>query len=66
VLAGKGLGSATEPIVVTGTATTYVVTATSKSGNTFIITKAADGTTARTCTVTGGTTGAGCPTNLQW
>jgi type IV pilus assembly protein PilA len=65
VLLNKGLGSATEPIVVTApTAAEYVVTATSKSGNTFTITKAPDGTTSRTCVATA--TGAGCPTSLQW
>jgi type IV pilus assembly protein PilA len=67
VLAGKGLGSATEPIVITApSAQEFVVTATSKSGNKFIITKAADGTSTRTCTVTGGATGAGCKTSLTW
>ena len=38
----------------------YVVTATSKSGNTFLITKAADGTSTRSCSTTGGTTNGGC------
>ncbi len=42
-------------------ATSYKVTATSKSGNTFSITKAADGTTTRSCTGTDG----GC-NNLTW
>ena len=42
-------------------ATGYKVTATSKSKNTFSITKAADGTTTRSCTGTDG----GC-NNLTW
>jgi type IV pilus assembly protein PilA len=33
----------------TGTATTYSITASAKSGNTFTIQKAADGTISRTC-----------------
>ena len=37
----------------------YVVTAKSKSGNDFIITKNADGTSTRTCTSTGASNG-GC------
>jgi len=43
--------------------TTYVVTAYSKSGNDFIITKDVDGTTARSCTAVGE---AGCPTGGVW
>jgi type IV pilus assembly protein PilA len=38
----------------TPTASTFVVTATSKSGTTFTITKNADGTYSRTCSATGG------------
>ncbi len=41
----------------------YVVTAYSKSGNDFIITKNTDGTTDRTCTAGGE---AGCPTGGSW
>ena len=37
----------------------YAVVATSKSGNTFTITKNTDGTTTRTCAVSGGNSG-GC------
>ncbi|HEY1597811.1 MAG TPA: prepilin-type N-terminal cleavage/methylation domain-containing protein [Thermoleophilaceae bacterium] len=37
----------------------YTVTGYSKSGNTFLITKAANGNTTRTCTGSGG----GCPTS---
>ncbi len=43
------------------TANSYAVTATSKSGNKFTITKASDGTTTRSCTGTDG----GC-NNLTW
>jgi type IV pilus assembly protein PilA len=42
------------------TAQTYVVTSTSRSGNTFTITKNADGTSDRACSTTGGTTNGGC------
>ena len=41
----------------------YVVTGTSKSGNTFLITKADDGSTSRSCN-TGGS--GGCPTGGKW
>ena len=41
------------------TANSYEVTATSKSGNKFTITKASDGTTTRTCTGTDGGCNAG-------
>jgi len=62
-----GAGNASIP----GNLTTdsYDVTATSKSGNTFKITRiggtgATAGTYTRTCTAT--KTGAGCPTTLTW
>ena len=45
------------------TADTYTVTATSDTGNTFSISRAANGTTSLTCTQ-GGT--AGCPTGGNW
>ena len=38
----------------------YVVTAKSRSGNTFTITKNANGTSDRGCSTTGGTTNGGC------
>ena len=47
-------------------ANVYKVTATSASGNTFSIERTVGGTYTRTCTVTGGKTGAGCPTSLSW
>ena len=51
-------------VAVTGqTADDYVVTATSKSGNSFIATKTDGGAVVKTCT-TGGK--AGCPTGGKW
>ena len=51
-------------LAVSGVAAdTYTVTATSDTGNTFSISRAANGTTSLTCT-TGGD--AGCPTGGQW
>src|SRR5215216_2530273 len=47
---GTGLGS---NVTVTPAAQTYVVLATSKSGNSFTITKNADGTYTRTCSAAG-------------
>ena len=52
---------ASKVVVNPEAATSYKVTATSKSSNTFSITKAADGTTTRSCTGTDG----GC-NNLTW
>jgi len=65
ILANAGLGSATENIVVTANgATGYDIVATSKSTNTFTVTKdPADGTVTRTCVAT---VKAGCPTSLKW
>jgi hypothetical protein len=45
------------------TGTGYVVTATSKSGNAFVLTKDADGALARTCTTSGK---GGCPAAGTW
>jgi type IV pilus assembly protein PilA len=42
------------------TAQTYVVTSVSRSGNTFTITKNADGTSDRACDTTGGAENGGC------
>ena len=59
---GLALGSGQGQVQVTsGGANDYVVMATSKSGNTFSITKVAGGAPTRTCT---GTTG-GCK-SLSW
>ena len=65
VLANAGLGSATESITVTSSApTAYVVTAGSKSGNTFIVTKnGTSGAVSRTCTTAGQN---GCPSSGTW
>ena len=59
---GSGAGASINP---TGqTATGYSLTATSKTGNTFTIVKASDGTVTRSCTRTN--TKGGCPTSLAW
>jgi type IV pilus assembly protein PilA len=52
----------TVTIAATASPDTYTVTATSKSTNTFVIKKLADGTTVRSCTGSGG----GCPSNSSW
>jgi type IV pilus assembly protein PilA len=58
--AGIAIGTADGEAQVSGqSATGYTVTAYSKSGNDFMITKAA-GTTTRTCSTAGGTTKGGC------
>jgi type IV pilus assembly protein PilA len=41
-------------------ADTYVITAESQSGNTFIITKTGTGTSVRSCSTTGGAENGGC------
>jgi type IV pilus assembly protein PilA len=57
---GLDVGTGPGQVAVSGQTTdAYVVTATSKSNNTFVITKASNGTTTRTCTVVGGNSG-GC------
>jgi type IV pilus assembly protein PilA len=56
---GSGTGLPTSVVVTGQTTNAYLVTATSKSGNTFKITKNSDGTTDRSCTVSGGNNG-GC------
>jgi type IV pilus assembly protein PilA len=56
---GTGPGQVTS----TGTDTGYVVTATSKSGNKFVIAKDASGEVARTCTTKGQ---GGCPASGGW
>ncbi|MDQ3463406.1 MAG: hypothetical protein M3500_01520, partial [Actinomycetota bacterium] len=60
---GLEIGASNGQVSVVPAAATYVVTAHSKSGNKFIITKKADGTTGRTCTATGE---AGCPSTGSW
>ena len=56
---GSGTGLPSSVVVSGQTTNAYVVTATSKSGNTFTITHNSDGTTDRTCAVVGGNSG-GC------
>jgi type IV pilus assembly protein PilA len=57
---GLSIGSGPGQVAVSGqTVDSYVVTATSKSNNTFVITKASNGLTTRTCSVVGGNSG-GC------
>jgi hypothetical protein len=51
-------------IVGTPGANTYTLRATSVTGNTFDIAKAADGSVTRSCTRT--VTNGGCPTGLSW
>jgi type IV pilus assembly protein PilA len=55
-LAGSGLnvGSGTGQVSVTPQSNSYVIVATSKSGNTFTITKDTAGVSSRTCSGTGG------------
>jgi type IV pilus assembly protein PilA len=57
VLATSGLptGASSEAVALgSPTASTYQITAKSKSGNTFTITKLTDGTSTRTCSGSGG------------
>jgi type IV pilus assembly protein PilA len=58
---GSGAKSGKVTAVVAGAG--YVITAESKSGNQFLLTKADDGSTTRDCT-TGGQ--GGCPTGGKW
>jgi type IV pilus assembly protein PilA len=48
-----------------GTAATYSVTSTSSNGNTFTISRAADGTVSRTCTASASPNSGGC-NNGTW
>ncbi len=58
---GMSIGSGPGQVAVSGqSADSYVVTATSKSGNTFVITKNSDGTTDRSCTVGSSGNSGGC------
>jgi type IV pilus assembly protein PilA len=66
---GTGNGGLDSNVVVSNaTDNGYVVTATSKSNNTFIITKnTTTGVLQRTCTVpANGSAKGGCPTSLTW
>jgi type IV pilus assembly protein PilA len=48
------------------TANSYTLTVTSKTGNSFSIAKASDGTVTRSCSRTGGTSKGGCPSSNSW
>jgi len=63
---GPSLGTGPGQTEVAPSGDTYVVTAHSKSGNTFTITKNLDLTVSRTCDVSGGTPVGGCPSSGQW
>jgi type IV pilus assembly protein PilA len=58
---GINMGTGADSVQISGNSGTtgYTITATSKSGNEFAITKAATGTT-RTCSTTSGTSKGGC------
>jgi type IV pilus assembly protein PilA len=60
VLAGSGITA----VVTAPAGGGYVITATSKSTNTFTITRNPDGTTTRSCNPV--VSGGGCPTNKLW
>ena len=60
-LAGTGIPNT---VVAAPAADNYAITSTSKSTNTFTITRAATGIVTRTCVDT--VKGAGCPTSKTW
>ncbi len=60
------LNNAVLTLTGTPTAKTYTVTTQSDTGNTFSITREADGTTSLTCVVPSGNDRAGCPTGGDW
>ena len=58
---GLDLGSGAGQVQASSSAADlYQVTATSRSGNTFTITKNSDGTSTRSCSTSGGTANGGC------
>ena len=62
---GLNVGAGSGQVQITAeSATGYSLTSTSKTGNTFTIVKASDGTVTRSCTRTN--TKGGCPTSLAW
>jgi type IV pilus assembly protein PilA len=65
-LGATGLDIGGTIAIANPTATTYAVTATSKSGNTFTITKQADGQSIRSCSVPAGNDRGGCKTGDKW
>ncbi len=52
--------------VTSPTVDSYTLSVQSKTGNTFSIAKASDGTVTRSCSRTGGTTKGGCPASNSW
>ena len=52
--------------VTSPTVDSYTLSVQSKTGNTFSIAKASDGTVTRSCSRTGGTTKGGCPSSNSW
>jgi type IV pilus assembly protein PilA len=60
---GLSIGSGGGQVTAATSGNGYVVTATSKSTNTFKITKADDGSTSRSCLAKGS---GGCPTSGNW
>jgi type IV pilus assembly protein PilA len=52
------------PLGAVGTATGYTVTATATTGDTYSITRAANGTITRSCADSGSSTG--CPSSHSW
>jgi hypothetical protein len=60
---GLSIGTGNGKVDVTAAGdSSYTVVATSKSGNTFTIQKGTDGTSTRSCSVSGGNSG-GCSNN---
>ena len=61
---GLDLGTGGGQVTITASsATGYTISAKSKSGNTFVITKAGGGPVSRTCTTAGQ---GGCPSSGNW
>jgi type IV pilus assembly protein PilA len=62
-LSNAGLDAPAKVAVTGQTVNAYTITATSKSGNSFVAAKTAGGPVAKTCTATGK---AGCPSSGTW
>jgi len=65
VVKDAGLDATTNKFTPNG-ADGYAIVSTSKSKNTFTVTKTAGGAVSRTCDVTGGTDKGGCPASKSW
>jgi type IV pilus assembly protein PilA len=62
---GQDAAAKSDPAVISGQAVDgYIVTATSNSGNQFMVQRLATGSYSRSCLAN--TVGAGCPTTLSW